>query len=151
MTNLNPEQYVIIAGQAFERDMLGVVGEIQYRWPNLRVQYLDPDSAKGLVDAPYQIVERTRDGRERVVLQVWAMDQTVLDKLHMMDQANVDVQKLYDDQVAKAKAERDAKKAEESGKAQDLLATGAKHLSSGKLRFTFRDEESGDLRVVKNV
>jgi len=150
MKNLNLEQYVIIAGQAFERDMLGVVEEIQYRWPNLRVQYLDPSRASGIVDAPYQIVERTQDGRERVVLQVWNMDRSVLDKLHMMDQANVDVQKLYDDQVAKAQAEKDAKKAEEAGVNQDLLATGMKHLSSGKLRFTFRDEESGDLKVVKN-
>lgn len=150
MQKLNPEQYVIIAGQAFERDMLGVVEEIQYRWPNLRVQFLNPDFAKDLVDAPYQIVERTQDGRERIVLQVWNMDRSVLDKLHMMDQANVDVQKLYDDQVAKAKAEKDAKKAEESGANQDLLATGMKHLNSGKLRFTFRDEESGDLKVVKN-
>jgi hypothetical protein len=138
---LNPEQFVVIHGALVEKDVLGVVQEIQRRWPNLRVQFLDPDAVPDLLDAPFQIVETDMTGRDRIVLAVWTLDNAVISHLEAIDS-----HQGYDLNAALDKANAKAKKAEQDqwsnlrGSATELVA-GV--VGSTKDTYSFTDAETG--------
>lgn len=70
-------------GSYVDRDLLGIVEEIHRQYPELRVQYLE--IATKLDQAPWRIIEKCKDGVDRVVLSVWQLDHTVLWKLQGID------------------------------------------------------------------
>lgn len=78
-------------GVIVEEDVLGIVEQIRKMDPNLDVQFLDPDAHADLTDAPYQIIERCRDGIPRVVFTTWTLDQRVIDRLRAADNLRNDV------------------------------------------------------------
>lgn len=126
-------------------DMFRVVEEIRFRWPNLRVLFLNPERA-GVLDAPYKIVEMTQNG-PMFVMDVWELDQRVIERLHLANGANVDVDKLVQEHNAKVRAEEKRKAKEELEDSTDKLATAIKHFDKGKLEFKFVNEH-GQKRVV---
>ena len=128
-------------------DMFGVVEEILYRWPNLRVQFLNPEVA-GVGDAPYRIIERTADGRELPVMDVWELDQRVIENLHLANGANVDVNKLVEEHNARVKREEKRVAQEELEDSSDKLKTALEHFGKGKLEFKYTNDE-GQKRVVR--
>lgn len=129
-----------------EDDMLGVVREIARLYPNLTVQFLDPDRAL-LEDPPYRIVEHTPQGLKQV-MAVWQLDKSVLDRLHAINSYNVDVEKAIEEHNAKVKKEKEYKKAEELGQAADVSASAINHLGAGKMKFQYRNE-AGEKRVIR--
>lgn len=60
-----------------EDDLLRIVEEIHFRFPSLRVKYLDPNQHPDLTDSPYIVV----DQNDNVVAKAWALDQRLLDQL----------------------------------------------------------------------
>lgn len=126
-------------------DMFRIVEEIHFRWPNLRVLYLNPERA-GVLDAPYKIMEMTQTG-PMFVMDVWELDQRVVEKLHMINGANVDVQKELEKFNAVVKAAEDKRKEDELADSSDKLATAIKHFDKGKLTFKYTNDR-GQKRVV---
>jgi len=127
-------------------DLFGIVSEIKRLWPNLTVQFLDPDRA-GLSDPPYRIVEHTINGPVQV-MALWSLDSTVLDKLHMSNSQRVDIEALVDKENAKVKAAEKAKAEEENSQGADIAASIMNHFNHGKLEFNYTNEH-GEKRVVR--
>lgn len=78
-------------GVIVEDDVLKIVDRIRKMDPNLDVQFLDPDIHASLTDAPYQIIERCRDGIPRVVFTTWTLDERVIERLRLADTLRNDV------------------------------------------------------------
>lgn len=115
-------------------DVMGIVNEIRRLWPDLRVQYLDPDRFADLTDSPYIIV----DQMGRKVLGVWQLDKRVLEQLSLRDKSQKELQKLFDKEEAKAKKEREDKEQELRDEKKDVL----KHVfSSPKGTYSFKNEQ----------
>lgn len=70
----------IAAGVYVERDVLNVVEKVKEYDPNLSIKYCEPYNALP-TDAPYKLVERCRDGIERVVFDIWELNGSILDRL----------------------------------------------------------------------
>lgn len=124
------------SGAAVERDLLGVVAEITRRYPNLRVQYLDPSRAMGVSDAPYQIVERCKDGTDETVLQVWELDNRVLQQLEAINSHTHDLQAIVERSNKLAK-EREEKLFHDS--LQDAHEKAASVIKSNKDTYVLDD------------
>jgi len=71
-------------GVTVEEDVLGIVQRIRDYDPNLVVQYCDPMRAE-FQDAPFRILELCPDGMRRPVMDVWTLDERVLERLHQLD------------------------------------------------------------------
>lgn len=135
-------------GSFIDEDVLGVVEEIRRRWPNLRVQYLDPSRAADVTDYPYRILELNKRNEWSVVYQCWELDNRVLIALANMDASRVDLDKKFEEEVAKAAKAKKDKEEEVSGATKDVLATGAQVLRK-QSSFSFKDED-GNKHVVKD-
>lgn len=129
-------------------DMFRVVEEIQFRWPNLRVLYLNPERA-GVMDAPYKIVEMTKNG-PMFVMDVWELDQRVIERLHLANGANVDVEKVIEKHNAKLKAEKERKAKEELADSSDKLATIIKHFDKGKMDFKYVNDHGQKREITEH-
>ena len=85
---MNDEMYVKV-----DHDVANVVNEVARLWPDLKIQYCpNPD----LADPPYRVVELCKDGEWRPVLNVWQLDNRLLDMLYECDSHRVDVLKALD-------------------------------------------------------
>ena len=134
-------------------DMFDIVNEITSRWPNLWVQYANPEhpTAAGrlgpcLGDAPFRIMERTQEG-PKVVFSVWQLDQSVIDRLHLMNAANIDVFDEVEKHNAKLKADLQNEAEESFGEGAELHESAIKHFADGKLKFKYKNEH-GEKRVI---
>jgi len=126
-----------------EDDVMGVVNEIHDRWPELRVQYLDPDRFPELTDAPYIIVDTQRD---HVVMKVWELNRSVINQLWLMDVQNTNLQALFEVEAAKIAKETAAKKQEEAEERQDILL---RTFRSPKGSYSFKNEK-GEKVVISD-
>ena len=109
--------YDAMDGLAYEvdDDVFRVVREIQDRFPTLKLMYLNEDTTVpiSLRDAPYVIVDRDKTGNEYVVLRVWNLNRSVIDKLYQMQETTVaDFDKAQAVEAAARKALADEKRAE---------------------------------------
>jgi hypothetical protein len=131
-----------------EDDLFGVVKEIMRIWPNLRVQYLDPDRAL-LSDAPYRIVEELKTGELKQVFSVWSLDSSVIDRLHAIDShRGIDIEALVEAENAKVRKNQEAKAQEELAAGADIVASAVGHFRQGKLEFQYTNDH-GDKRVIR--
>lgn len=86
MPGMNEPQMEMLAdGSVVESSVLNVVERIMEIWPNLKVKYLDPDRTENFFEAPYIVVEVLADGTEVIVMQVWELDDRLIDKLFAAD------------------------------------------------------------------
>lgn len=153
-TRSAPELVALANGAIVERDVLGVVAEIERKWPGqFRVQYLDPDSSFGATEAPYQIVEHSqKDGRDYVVLQVWELTTETIHKLEAMDTNYVDVQGIIDRTNAKVRRDQLKVHQERMDDAHEKAAAVIKtnkdtyKLTDGDRKITFRTNGEHDVR-----
>ena len=130
-----PELIAIGAGVVVERDVLGVAAEIQRRYPNLRVQYLEGMSM-GVTEAPYQIVESGKDGNDYVFMQVWELNDSVLDRIEQHNTHSVDLDAVVN------KANENARKAQEKLYKESLAEAHEKAaavIKTPKDTYTMRD------------
>lgn len=126
-------------------DLFGIVNEIRFRYPNLKVQFADP-SRCGIQDPPYRIVERTAKGDVQV-LAVWSLDRRTLDQLALMDSHNVDIQKLVEETNAKIKKEQEYKTDQENLEGADVVTSMINHFQKGKIEFKY--DKGTEKRIVR--
>lgn len=91
----------IAAGVYVEEDALRIVEKVQEYDPNLRVKYCAEFAS--LSDAPYKLVEVCPDGIERVVFDIWELDDRVIQRLYAADTRFHEVEKQLDTINANAK------------------------------------------------
>lgn len=113
-------EIVDIGGVTFESDLLGVIGEIQSRWPELRVQFIDPAKAEP-GDAPWRIVEDCKDGFTRMVMSVWELDKRVIDRLFAADMHNPDFLKNLDDINAAVRKDQQRRFRDEMDEVKEIV------------------------------
>lgn len=128
-------------------DIFRIKDEIESRWPRLRLQYLDPDRA-GIGDPPYRVVELTATGPVQV-LAVWELNQSVVDRLHLMNSANIDVLAEIDKHNRKKKEADKKAQDEHFAEGSDMLSTAVNHFGKGKLEFHYTNE-AGQKRIIKD-
>ncbi len=131
-----------------EEDVFRVVKEIQDRFPELSIKYLEDDPRKpiSLRDAPYIIVENCLDGVERIVKRVWQLNSTLIDELYMMRNQTVkELETAIDKANAAVKKEKQTAFDEKRDAAKDVV----KHvLKSPKTSYTFRNAEGELVKVT---
>lgn len=127
-------------------DLFGIVNEIRFRYPNLKVQFADP-SRCGVQDPPYRIVERTATGDVQV-LAVWNLDRRTLDQLELMNSHNVDIEKLIEDTNAKIKKEQEYKTEQTNLEGADILTSMVNHFQKGKLQYEY--DNGNEKRIVRD-
>lgn len=88
--NVHRKMVDIGQGMTVEQDVLNIVTKIRQYDPNLTVQYLDPDRAE-ITDAPYMLMEECPDGLRRPVMEIWELDERVLEKIYAADTQRFDV------------------------------------------------------------
>jgi len=134
--------------------LFDIVGEIESRWPNLWVQYCNPDHATSskrvgpaLGDAPFRIMERTQGGPV-VVMTAWKLDQAVIDRLHLLNSANVDVLAEIDKANAKLRKDMETEREESFSEAADTSKVVLKHFAAGKVTFNYTND-AGEKRIIR--
>jgi hypothetical protein len=131
---------VNIDGYVVEEDLLGVIGEIQSRWPELKVQYLDPSHFAEPGEAPWRVVEACKDGVDRLVCQVWELDKRVIDRIAAADMYDPSYLKNLETQNILAKMDSERRFREEMDLADDIT----KHvIKSNKGRYSFPAADGG--------
>lgn len=131
---------VNVDGYVVEEDLLGVIGEIQTRWPELKVQYLDPSKFAEPGEAPWRIVETCKDGVDRLVCQVWEFDKRVIERIYAADMQNPDFLKNLDAHNIAVRLESERRFKEEMDEAQDIVEHVIK---SPKGRYTIPAHDGG--------
>jgi len=148
----SPEMIAIGNGAIVERDVLGVAAEISRRWPNLRVQYLEPGSSFGVTEAPYQIVERGKNGKEYVAMQVWQLDSSVIKRLEAIDTNYVDIDAVVTRANENAKREQRRLEQESMHEAHEKFAAVVRSpkdtyvVTDGDKKITIRSNGEHDVR-----
>lgn len=146
-----------VTGEIVEvpEDLFRIRDEIEDRWPNLWVTYLNPDHATSsarlgpcLGDPPFQIWERTKTGPQ-LVFSVWKLDQSVIDRLHLMNGANVDVfaEVEKNNAALRRKAQQEAEESFAEG--SDQARSALSHFAKGKIEFKYTNEH-GEKRVIRH-
>lgn len=127
----------IAEGTYVEHDVLNVVEKIRAYDPNLRVKFCDPQRAE-FGDAPYKIVELCPDGIERIVFDVWALDDTVVQRIYAADNAKNNVLVDVDNNNLLAQKIQDRRYEEKRLESNDIV----KHIfASNKGRYSFPRED----------
>lgn len=101
-------------------DVLRIVDKIRDYDPNLDVAYLDPDKGS-IADAPYAVFEWCPDGVPRLVLSVWELNDSVMDRIIAADTTKFDVQGAIDLNNARVRKEIEDRKKERMGEAKDIV------------------------------
>lgn len=122
-------------------DVMGVVSEIRDRWPDLTVQYLDPDKFPELTDTPYIIV----DSQGRKVMGVWQLDRRIIEQLALRDRSARELHQLVAREEERARKEREAEKQEARGEAKDVM----NHIfRSPKGSYTFKNDKDEIVKIT---
>lgn len=77
------EELVNVNGVWVEGDALRIAEKVQEFDSRLRVQYLE-EAAK-INEPPFRVVERCRDGVDRVVITAWKLDDRIIERLYAAD------------------------------------------------------------------
>lgn len=120
-----------------ERDVLNVAEKIQDYDPNLRLKFCEQASVN---DPPYKLFELCPDGVERRVMDIWELDDRVIERLHAADNARTNVLVDIDNNNLLAKAIEDRRYKEEMAEAKDMLLH---YLKSPKGRYSMKIPETG--------
>lgn len=146
MKQLTQFEEMMMAAHQVEKDV-AVVKEIYDRWPNIRVKYLDPDYLADVHDKPFMICEVDERGNEHIIFTCDALDGRVLEQLKRNDQANVDLEAIFERETQKMEREEASRRAEADAITQDLVEVGIRHFNKGKMKYRWTDE-FGDKKVV---
>lgn len=99
--DLDEKLIEVAAGVYVERDALMIAEKINEYDPNLRLKYCERPSS--LSDAPYKLIEICPDGHERIVFDIWELDDRVIEKLYAADTQKFDINAILDTTNQKAK------------------------------------------------
>lgn len=79
----------LVGGYVCDGDVYDIVTRVQEYDPALRIQYLAGRGEPG--NPPYRLVERCRDGIERIVFDIWELDARVLERIWAADNQRHDI------------------------------------------------------------
>lgn len=131
-------------GSLVERDVLNIVEKIRNYDSNLLVKYVDPNRIN-LGDAPYRITERCPDGMERLIMEVWKLDETVLDRIMAADNSRNNVLLSIDSANLLAEKIQKRRYEEICLEDQDLMTS---YLKSPKGKYSFRRRKDEALVII---
>lgn len=124
MSREESSPYIRVKGQLVERDPLRIAEKINEYDPNLRVQALEGQALK-VGEPPFRLVEKGKDGFERVVFTFWQLDDRVLQRVYQADTQIIDVIAGLDIANLRAKQEQNyrfqQRKEEENEKVVAIL------------------------------
>jgi hypothetical protein len=131
-------------GSLVENDVLNIVEKIKNYDPNLRVKYVDPARAQ-FGDAPYRVTEMCPDGLERLVMEVWELDEKVFERIIAADNSRNNVLLSVDNANLLAAKIQERRYEEIKLEDQDILTH---YLKSPKGRYSFRRRKDDALVTI---
>jgi hypothetical protein len=123
----------ITQGVYVEHDALNIAERVHEYDPRFKIKFCDPDKSEWN-DAPYMLVEVCNDGIERKCFDIWELDERVLERLWLGDNAKHDILGRIDEANAKAKKEEQRRWQEKRDESKDIVAH---YLKSMKTRYSF--------------
>lgn len=134
----------IAAGVYVERDTLRIAEKIQEYDPNLRLKYCAENQR--LTDAPFKLVEICPDGIERVIFDIWELDERVLERLYNADTKKFDINNMLDTANLKAKEAQERRYKDIQGEAHEIADSIFK---SSKDTYKFTEPYTGKRLKIK--
>lgn len=136
--NVQEKLVQVSEGVYVEQDALRIAEKINEYDPKLRLKYCaHPDS---LVDAPYILVEQCPDGIERIVFQIWELDDRVIERLYAADTQKFDINALLDGTNAKARKDQERRYQDLKDETTEITASIIK---TPKDTYKFNDPVTG--------
>lgn len=131
---------VNVEGQLVERDALMIAEKVRDYDSDLQIICIDPSRAS-FTDAPFIVVRDKGNGIFEKVLEAWALDDKILERIWASDCSKNDVLTTLANMEMAKKREAAAISYEKSGHNMEL---GAAIIATPKSSFTYKDEK-GDL------
>ena len=141
--NKAPE-IVMVRGVAVERDALRVAEAITEYDENLRLQFVPESASVG--DPPFRVIERCRDGVERVAMYAWKLDGELLERIKAADCAARDLDDIITRKNREAKDRLNRRYRDAMDEANDIAKSA---LKSDKSKYTVRDPHDGQLKTFR--
>ena len=118
-------------------DTVHIIQEIERLWPELRIRYCENPE---IGEAPYLLVERTRDGNDVPIMSIWQLDSRLLDVIHQADTAKHDVLGIIERGNDKAKANQQDEILTWRDYCRDVIVSAFRHSGSS---YSFSDPRPG--------
>ena len=122
-------------GTLVESDVYHIVQKVAEYDPNLRIKI--PRNPE-MTDAPYALFELCPDGVERLVFEIWELDDRVVDRVRYADTQKRNVLLDLDGNNLLAKRTQRRRYEEKKLETQDIITT---MLRSPKGRWTWKSDE----------
>ncbi|MET0785602.1 MAG: hypothetical protein ABWY25_02725 [Paenisporosarcina sp.] len=131
--------FLLVAGQVVERDALRIAEKIRDYDDNLVLLCLQPEEAN-VSDPPFVVAENCKDGKLRIVLQAWKLDDQIISRLYACDTHRHDVYNALESIEASDRRERERRFEEEREDLKDKML----HIAGMKSSYSLRDEVTGE-------
>ncbi len=125
-------------GSLVEEDALRIAQKIAEYDDNLRLKYCAREA--DLTDAPYKLVEICKDGAERIVFDVWELDDRVIERLYAADTRHRDIEAILNKENAEAKRDENRRYQEKQDEALEIAQSVYK---SSKDTYKMTDPHTG--------
>lgn len=135
-------EIVLVRGVAVERDALRVAEAIHEYDENLRLQFVPESASVG--DPPFRVLERCRDGVERVAMYAWKLDGELLERIRAADCAARDLDDIITKKNRAAKDRMNRRYRDLQDEANEITVAV---LRSNKSKYTVRDPITGELKT----
>lgn len=131
--------YLLVAGQIVERDALRIAEKIRDYDENLTLLCLQPENAN-ISDPPFVVAEHCKDGKLRIVLKAWQLDDQIISRLYACDTHRHDVYNALASLEASQERERERRFQEEREEIKDKLT----HIAGMKSKYSMTDDVTGE-------
>jgi len=143
---LTPEDWTklveVSPGVVVERDVLDIVDWVRNYAPGLDVLYLEGLAKVG--QPPFKIVERCFDGKVRVVLDCWTLDESVKARIYAADTQRIDIEAAIQKNNDKIRADDKKAHGDRMAEAADI----GKHLiTNPKTSYTLTNTKGELVKI----
>lgn len=128
-------------GVYVERDVLNIAEKVYEYDSNLKIKACNPSLAD-FDSAPYILVEKCKDGVERIVFNIWDLNETVLERLYASDTQKNNILVDLDGNNLIVREQQNQRFKEAIGESHDVLTS---MLKSNKHKWTYKDSVTGNL------
>jgi IS5 family transposase len=135
-----------------ERDALNIARRINEYDENLRIQYLESEAK--LDQPPYRLVEKCKDGLDRIVFTFWELDERILNRIFRADTQRNNILGGLDEKNALASLAAKQRYEEKVEETKDIVAhiiaaPKSKYTVTHEGReMTFYDDRPADVKEV---
>lgn len=140
------EEYVNVEGNLVEKDALAIAERLADYDPNLYIICVDPNVAD-FTEAPFMVAELCPDGQMRKIMEVWELNNSVIERVMQADTSKYDVLTEMDKINAKIKL-NNQQRYEEVMLENKEMATSI--IQSPKTSYTFPNSHGGISKVFYN-